>query len=321
MAPQTNVLGKTLIIVNPAAQSGAAGAVAERLQRFLSLYLHGANSFNVVRTQRPRHAIELAATARGYRTVLALGGDGIIHEVACGLMRIEPRLRPQLGIVPVGSGNDYARTLGIPESSHDNALAQLLSCRPKPMDIGRITFEEHRGEASHVEHFMQSFSFGLDAAVAHDTTERRKRTKLTGTMLYTASGLSVFGAHYHESPATVLIDGAAPERLRILLMAIQIGPTYGSGYKICPDANPTDGLFDICYACGPIPRAVAIPLLLAAKGGHHTKFPCVHLTRARQIELTFEADDYAIQADGEVVRARHAIVETLPGALQVLQPV
>lgn len=77
--------GRTLIIANPAAQSGAAREVAERLQRFLDMTAR-ASQFDLVLTEHMGHAKELAAQAQGYRTVIALGGDGVIHEVVNGLM-------------------------------------------------------------------------------------------------------------------------------------------------------------------------------------------------------------------------------------------
>ena len=104
--------GRTLIIANPAAQSGAAHEVAERLQRFLDMTAR-ASQFDLVLTERMGHAKELAAQATGYRTVIALGGDGVIHEVVNGLMKQEEDARPALAVLPVGSGNDFAQTLGI----------------------------------------------------------------------------------------------------------------------------------------------------------------------------------------------------------------
>ena len=85
--------GRTLIIANPAAQSGAAREVAERLQRFLDMTAR-ASQFDLVLTERMGHAKELAAQAQGYRTVIALGGDGVIHEVVNGLMTQEEDTRP-----------------------------------------------------------------------------------------------------------------------------------------------------------------------------------------------------------------------------------
>lgn len=123
---------------------------------------------------------------------------------------------------------------------------------------------------------------------------------------------------------TISFDGAPAERVRAIIMAIQLGPTYGSGYRICPDADPCDGVLDVCYACGPVPRAVALPMFLSvflsAKDGHHTKLPPVRMRRCRHVELTFEEPDYPIQADGEPVVASRIEVDILAGVLHVWHP-
>ena len=128
--------GRTLIIANPAAQSGAAREVAERLQRFLDMTAR-ASQFDLVLTERTGHAKELAAQAQGYRTVIALGGDGVIHEVVNGLMAQEEAIRPALAVLPVGSGNDFVQTLGIDDFSGKD-FGALLTCELQRQDIGRI---------------------------------------------------------------------------------------------------------------------------------------------------------------------------------------
>lgn len=316
---------KMLIIANPAAQSGAAREAAERMRRFLSLYDHE-KSYELVYTEHAGHATELAAAATGYETVFALGGDGVVHEVANGLMRIPKTARPVMGVIPVGSGNDYARTLGIPASLVETAELQL-GYRPTPMDVGRIeymptgcTANSDEAASPVTEYFVETFSFGLDAAIAIDTVERRQRTGLTGGALYTASGLDVFGRRYRNFPVHVRVDEADLGEIRPLIFAVQIGPTYGSGFRICPDADPSDGLFDICFAAGRIPRAVALPLFLCAKNGKHVGFKPVHQLRCRQLELQFCESDYPIQADGEQLHATSAAISIEPAALQVLRP-
>lgn len=312
--------GRTLIIANPLAQSGAARDAAERLKRFLELYLHEQGYFRLVYTERPRHAEELAAAAGGYRTVLALGGDGVIHEVVNGLMRIERRMRPALGIIPVGSGNDFAQTLGIRDHS-GNDLKHLLAGAPEPFDVGRIEYRDaDGGTGARIEHFIQTCSFGLDAAIALDTCERRMRSNLTGNALYTASGLNVFGLRYRSFPVKVAFDGESEQALDPLIFAIQNGPTYGSGFHVAPDADPADGLLDICYAIGPLPRALALPIFLSAKNGRHVRSKHVHLRRCTRLSLTFPEDDYPIQADGEKIRASRLTVSILPHELDVLKP-
>ena len=317
--PRYNPLGRTLIIANPAAQSGYGEVIAGRLQRFLRMYFHDLGTFELVRTERPRHGIELAAGARGYDTVVALGGDGVIHEVANGLMQQPADRRPALGLVPVGSGNDYARTLGIDDWRGEH-FDRLLRCERVRMDVGRV-HASGGADGERLAYFVETSSFGLDAAIAIGTEGLRRATKLRGGLLYGASGLEQFGLRFRHFPARVRLDGRDLGRKRFLLFAMQIGPTYGSGFRVCPDADPADGLFDICYASGPLPRAVALPAFLSAKDGHHTGLPFIHMARARRVELEFDRSDYPIQTDGEQLLAKRMEVECLPRALAVLRPV
>lgn len=278
--------GRTLIIANPAAQSGAAREVAERLQRFLDMTARS-SQFDLVLTERMGHAKELAARTQGYRTVIALGGDGVIHEVVNGLMTQDEAVRPALAVLPVGSGNDFAQTLGIDDFSGKD-FGALLTCELQRQDIGRIRSWSPAGGSGEaaVEYYDQTLSVGIDAAIGLGTTELRKKTGLTGAPLYTLSGLEQFGLRY----------------------------------RICPNADPCDGILDVCYACGPVPRAVALPMFLSAKDGHHTKLSPVRMHRCRHAELTFEEPDYPIQADGEPIVASRIEVDILAGALHVWHP-
>lgn len=251
--------GRTLIIANPAAQSGAAREVAERLQRFLDMTAR-ASQFDLVLTERAGHAKELATQAQGYRTVIALGGDGVIHEVVNGLMAQEEAVRPALAVLPVGSGNDFAQTLGIDDFSGKD-FGALLTCELQRQDIGRIRSwspASGSGEAA-VEYYDQTLSVGIDAAIGLGTTELRKKTGLTGAPLYTLSGLEQFGLRYRNYPMTVSFDGAPAERVRAIIMAIQLGPTYGSGYRICP--MPTPATAYSTSATPAAPSLVRLPCL------------------------------------------------------------
>ena len=318
-----DALGRVLIVVNPAAQSGAAAGAAERLKRFLTMYCHR-EAFDIAQTERPRHATEIAAGAAGYDTVIALGGDGVVHEVACGLMRIEEDRRPTLGVIPVGSGNDFARTLGLTDVTDVSGtdFSPLLTSSAAPIDVLKITCRSHSGGTTRTwtEYAVQTVSFGLDAAIAIDTHAMRKITGLTGAPLYLASGLKAFGRDYRDFPAHVRFDGGAEKRVRAIIFAIQNGPTYGSGFRICPQADPCDGLLDVCYATGPVPRAVALPVFLSAKNGGHTHNPHVHLQRAKRVDLVFPSPTSPIQLDGEQVGAAEMSIEVLPSALSVLWP-
>ena len=316
-------LGRTLLIANPAAHSGRGAAGADFARHFLSSYSSATRGYEVRLTRGPGDAVGIAASAVGYDTVLALGGDGVIHEVACGLMRLHDDVRPVLGVIPVGSGNDFARTLGMHEVSCDADLVQLLETQPAHLDIGRVrTSSSPTADAAldEVTYALETFSFGLDAAIALDTTELRRTTGLTGMPLYTVSGLNVFGRRYRTYPARIRLDDGPWLDLATLLCAVQLGPTYGSGYLITPDADPTDGMLDICYATGPIARVQALPVFLSARNGNHVGNPHVHLARARRAEIVLPEDGYPAQVDGEKLAFRRAVIEVAPAALTVLKP-
>ena len=311
--------GRTLIIANPAAQEGEGERIGGELHRFLTLYLDDDGPFDLVYTEAPGHAVELAAGAAGYDTVLSLGGDGAIHEVANGLMRLPEDVRPVLGLVPAGSGNDYARTLGITDCK-GKSFQWLLSCAPVPMDVGSVGGVAADGTALH-ECYVQTCSFGLDAAIALGTVDLRETTPFRGDLLYSVSGLDVFVLKYRHYPVEVRFDDREPFHLEELVFAMQIGQSYGSGFKICPEADPADGKLDVCYGGGSVPRVEALALLLAAKTGSHTKSKRLHFERVERVRLEFERDDYPIQADGEKILARSLDVTVVPHALQVLKPV
>ena len=299
---------KTLLIANPAAQRGNGRAAARITHELLVEWL-GESGVGFKLTERPGHATELAEAAGGeYGTVIALGGDGVIHETVNGLMRIAPDRRPRLGVIPVGSGNDYARTLGMSEVVPD-AIVQFLDADEVALDIG----------CCNGEFFCETLSFGLDAAIALATVERRARTGEQGTVLYLKSGLDQLLHHLDAFQCSAKLDGDREIEAPVHLLTVQIGPTYGGGFRICPKADPADGLFDICYAKAPMRMPEATYKFLRAKNAHHTKFKNIFLERAERIELSFDRRP-PCQIDGEAHVADSYSITIAPRALRVLAP-
>ena len=303
-------LGKTLFIANPAAQRGNGAQAAQIVYDLLVEWL-GEGNVERVLTERPKHATELAASASRERfdTVITLGGDGAVHEVVNGLMQLAEADRPIFGLVPVGSGNDYARTLGMSECVPD-AVVQLIGAREQCADVGRCNGE----------YFAETLSFGLDAAIALDTVQRRERTGEQGTVLYLKSGLGQLMHHLDTYQMNgLLCNGDEQTRVSepILMMAVQVGPTYGGGFRICPDARIDDGLLDICYATAPMNVLEATIKFLSAKNAHHTRWKNIHFGRASSLELSFDRRP-PCQIDGEPHIADSYAIDVLPDALRVL---
>ena len=300
---------KTLLIANPAAQRGN-GAEAARIAHDLLVEWLGADQVGFVLTERPGHAADLAEAAQGkYGTVIALGGDGVVHEAVNGLMHIPADTRPRFGLIPVGSGNDYARTLGMSECVPDGVV-QFLDAPEVRVDVGNCNGE----------YFAETLSFGLDAAIALDTVERRQRTGEQGTILYMKSGLDQLLHHLDTFTMKAVLDGERTLEAPVHLLTVQNGPTYGGGFRICPDADPTDGVFDLCYAKAPMSVPVATFKFLRAKNAHHTKYKGIFFERASSIEVTFDHRP-PCQIDGEphIADSYHISIEH--SALRVLAPI
>ncbi len=310
---------RVLLIANPAAQNGKAAQAAERAAGLLRAGL-GEEALDVVLTKSAGHAETEAARASAageYDVVVALGGDGIIHEVANGLLSAPAAghaRRPMLGVIPVGSGNDYARTLGMDARSVDKAVAQLFAARPRRFDVGLVNGR----------YFVETLSFGLDAAIALDTVERRKRTGKTGTALYLESGIDQLLHHLDCRHYRATLNEGSPAVVREIegdsyIFAVQIGQTYGGGFRICPDARTDDGLLDLCIAHPPLGPLYATFIFLLAKNAHHTRFKQLEFLRTSSLKLAFDAPLPA-QIDGERIEAETYDITCIPQALEVLAP-
>ena len=300
--------GKVLLLANPAAQRGNGKQIAEVAHDLLVQWL-GDEAVDFELTERPGHAIELASHAVSSRcsTLIALGGDGLVHEVVNGIMRLPREERPAFGLIPAGSGNDFARTLGMSDCVPD-AVVQFLDAEERAFDVG----------CCNGEYFAETLSFGLDAAIALDTVERRERTGQQGTMLYLSSGIDQLLHHLNTYCVTAKFDGDRELEARTIMFAVQNGVTYGGGFRICPDADPGDGLLDICYAEGPMPVPVATWKFLSAKDGKHVNKRGIHFERASRIELSFDKRP-PCQIDGEPHIADSYDISLVPHAIDVLR--
>lgn len=306
-------LGKVGIIANPVAQSGACAAVAQRFTAMLCGHIDQ-DDCALLLTEHPGHAVELARE-RGdaYDTLVAIGGDGLAHEVANGLLSVPPAKRPVFAVVPVGSGNDYALTLGM--SKHlERALQQILARDVRRLDVGGVNGR----------YFVETLSFGLDAAIALDTVERRKRTGRHGTTLYMESGFDQILHHrvpnvYEAELPNVGETAAHPLHIsgESYVFAVQIGKTYGGHFNICPDADPEDGLFDICIAHPPLSVAKALLVFMLAKNGLHRSFANFEFHKCSSLVVEF-AHPPACQVDGERLEGSHFEIDILPRELAVI---
>ncbi len=301
-----NTLGKTLAIVNPAARNGDGARGAAFLRYAAGSPQAPFSSIDIETTRQAGHATNLAAAAALYDCVLAVGGDGVVHEVLAGLMSIPRADRPAFALIPCGNGNDYARTLGM-SFSMERALTQLASAQRIPADVG----------VCNGEYFAETLSFGLDAAIALGTYERRKRTGHEGTRLFIEEGANQLAFHRDVYSYRAVVDGSAPKQGLMHLMAVQMGPSYGGGFKVCPHADPCDGELDCCIAKAPLGMLKAAYLFARAKDGKHVKrTDAFDFFGAKSLRLEFDREPPA-QIDGEPLHGTEFDIAVVPGALDV----
>ena len=301
---------KVKLILNPMADMGRAWRVANDLRPIVSQYGRADWSGTVY----PTHAMELARQAAldGYDLVVAMGGDGTVHEVVNGLMQVPAEKRPALGIVPIGSGNDCAHALGIPKDAIQ-AMAHALSGTTGSMDIGLMT-----DELGHKEYFDNSLGVGFNTIV---TIHSHKLPILRGFAMYFAAVIQTI--LFNHDPVKIQMDfGGQKFEDEVQMIALCNGPREGGGFVLTPGAVPDDGLLNHIVV-RKVNRPTMFALLIAVIRGTHASFSQVSLGTCKNISLLSEKPMY-IHTDGEVITSfgsniRHISVEILPDALRVVK--
>jgi YegS/Rv2252/BmrU family lipid kinase len=233
----TKINTKTLLIINPAAGSGAAGHKRSEIDTLAEKFF---SEHQTLLTEAPGQAQDYARQAleAGVGRVICVGGDGTLNEVVNGLMsvKVEKKRRPKLGYIPVGTGSDLARTMGITDII-ENGLRNIANKEGKWVDLGRATFVGHDGETTR-RYFINVLSFALGGEVAGRVNRSSKAMGGVLTFLWeTLSALISF-----EKPLIRLkIDDKIDEKFVCWHVAVANGQYHGGGMRIAPDAKIDDG--------------------------------------------------------------------------------
>lgn len=285
-------------IVNPTAGGGRALRVWRSL-----LQADASIGERVYYTDEPGAAEELArrAAREGASAVVAVGGDGTLHEVVNGLIGLERA--PAVGVIPCGTGNDFARSAGLPRAPR-RALEVCKSGYTRRVDVGTIN-----GRA-----FINVAGFGFDAAVAKEVASRPGGG--TGAIPYLMAVLRLVRT-YRPKEMTITVDGRA-FRTPLLFGAVGNGSTYGGGMKICPRAAVDDGLFDLCLAHDLKP-VETLANLAGVFFGAHVRHPKCSYRQAQRVEVD-GPPEVLVHADGQLLGNLPARFELLPRAISFLFP-
>jgi YegS/Rv2252/BmrU family lipid kinase len=260
-----------LIIVNPTAGGGRAG----RLIGWLRERLERRGEARLEITAHAGDAEELAANGArtGHDRVVAVGGDGTVQEVANGLARATGSTT-SLGIVPMGAGNDLARSMGLPR---DPAAAWTVAIGAGTRAIDLLLATDGAGRT---RWFGSAGGIGFDAQVASAMTTRRGWQRgQAGYLLTTLSELRRFS----NRPVELTLDGSTASH-QVLFIAIANGEYYGGGMRIAPGASLDDGLLDLCVV-GDLSRMTALRQLANLYRGTHVAHAQVDMLRGRTVAV------------------------------------
>lgn len=297
------------VIINPRSGRGRAREQTD----MINTLGHRFGDLDIVPTQRPRHATELAAiaAAEGYDMVVAAGGDGTVHEVMNGLVGSGDHASLPLGIIPIGSGNDLAYGLGIHEAPEE-AVERIFTGRPRTIDLARAT--DDRG-LSRV--FQNNLGIGFDAIIVIRT---EKMTRIQGFPMYLTAVMQTILFSFDAPYMELTFDGERVNQ-RALFLYAGLGPRGGGGFLITPDARWDDALIDTCLV-NPVGRLTMLYMLTRVMKGTHVTSKHVTMRKNREI-IARSASPMPIYLDGEMFaypkdNVRQLTITSLPAAVQVM---
>lgn len=305
-------------IVNFHSRSGSGLAIWKKVRR--ELFLHKI-PHRMYSTEYSGHAVKLSAgiTASASEDhpvyLIAVGGDGTLHEVINGIQNID---YVYFGYIPTGSGNDFCRSMKIPSDPIQALHVILRKERILSVDIP-VIYDNNRQYR-----FGISTGIGFDAAVCQEvmTSPLKKflnQLKL-GKLIYVLTALKQL-AFMTPSPLSLEMDGGRSFHFsKVYFAAVMNQPYEGGGFLFCPDASPADGILDVIVIEG-LPKLKLLVCLPTAYFGKHTRFKGVHIFRCKNIKLHSPVP-LAVHKDGEAGELhRELSVFFEKKALKVLLPV
>ncbi|UCH60885.1 MAG: diacylglycerol kinase family lipid kinase [Anaerolineales bacterium] len=300
---------KVKIILNPNADLGRAWRSASDFRPIVDEF-GGADWSGTV---YPTHAVELARQAAedGYELVISAGGDGTVHEVINGLMQLSPERRPRLGVLPMGSGNDFAHAIGM-DAQPAIAMRQILSGKPRRIDIGKL--EDSHGR---VEYWDNTVGIGFDATV---TIRSRKFTYLRGFVIYFLAVLQTVILNHDAAHLNISTDEEQWEEDTLMLVLCN-GAREGGGFYVQPQARNNDGILHYT-GIRRVSRPMMMRLIPEVMSGTHGRFSQVRMGQFQRMQI--ESDrSLPIHIDGEIfagfgVDVRQLSLDIMPNALEVM---
>jgi YegS/Rv2252/BmrU family lipid kinase len=298
------------VVVNPAAGGGRLRAVWPELQAMLEARL---GALNVLKTSRPGEGRQLAElhVRNGAELVIAAGGDGTANEVVDGLLAAGGG--PQLGVIAVGTGRDFIRTLGgTPDLKA--AVEAIGSGRTRRIDAGRVSFRTDDGAVAS-RHFVNVASLGLSGPTVRAVNRSKQGRQVHGKLAFYYHTVAEMLKYQPQRVRVRFEDGGSIE-VETALVVVANGRYFGSGMMIAPDAAIDDGMFDVLVYRAEGKLRMVLDFNLIYRGAH-TRLPRVTNKRCAWVEVepVNDRDAVLLEVDGEGPGRIPARFEVLAGAL------
>jgi len=301
------------IIVNPISGRGSGASSIPKIQHLMQDHKL---TFDLVRTERPWHAAELATQAvkDGFDVVVAVGGDGTSNEVLNGLMSAKEAGLGEsaLGLICVGRGNDFAYGVGVPHDMDEACLA-LAQQQRLSIDVGRVT----GGLFPNGRYFGNGVGIGFDAVVGF---EALKMKHLSGFASYMVAALKTIYLYFKAPKVSIEYDSQRLE-LFALMISVMNGKRMGGGFMMAPHSQVNDSLFDICVA-SQVSKARIFALIPLFMKGTQASHPAIHTFQTRYLKVKALEGSLPAHSDGETlcIEGKELTMEILPRQIEILIP-
>lgn len=276
--------------------------------------------FDMVTTREKGDARRLAAAAQKYDVVVAAGGDGTVNEVVNGLLfSSEDAPSKPLGILPLGTGNDFSDMAGLPRDLCA-AVKIIAAGNTRQIDAGRVSYSDQEddvkgGRKWHDRYFDNSCGVAMEPSVA---LEVERMTRLSGNFRYIVGVFRGF-LKLRSWDMQIHWDGGCITG-PTLLLSVANTPRTGGVFNVAPTASPDDGLFDVVYAPG-MPKLEVLTIIPRLFSGSHVKHDKIRTIRTTRLWISSEPGT-PMHVDGELVARSARVVnyQVLPGKITLLAP-
>lgn len=300
------------VIVNPISGRGRGEKSIPQIESSLR---ESGLDFTLVRTERVWHAAELAegAAREGYDVIVCASGDGTVNECINGIMNAKKAGHNSVafGVLGVGTGNDFASGIGIPDNL-DDGLKALRENKRKKIDLGFVK----GGYYPEGRYFGNGIGVGFDAAVGSEAVKLRWAR---GLPAYLIGAFKTVFLYYNPPNVEIILDNGETIRQTSLMVSVMNGKRMGGGFKMAPESKPDDGHFDLCIAEG-VSKGRVFTLIPHFLRGTQMTQPEVKMRRAKKVSIRSLDKTFPAHADGEFIclEGKDLTLEVLPLELEII---